>query len=117
MTGAEELTPEQKIEMLSALYGKDDGPTKPTITKHMENKPDEIKLTLWKKTGKKADGTEFTSFSTSSPLLTGVDSWINGYARVANTREGAVDVIDLVIKPKQPRPGSSAPVRSEEPPF
>lgn len=65
----------------------------------------EIKLTLWKREGKKADGTPFVSFSASSDALTGVDSWVNGYRRVANTKDGPVDVIDLVIKPKQQKTG------------
>ena len=65
----------------------------------------EIKLTLWKREGKKADGTPFVSFSASSDALTGVDSWINGYRRTANTKDGPVDVIDLVIKPKQQKTG------------
>lgn len=65
----------------------------------------EIKLTLWKREGKKADGTTFVSFSASSDALTGVDSWVNGYRRTANTKDGPVDVIDLVIKPKQQKTG------------
>lgn len=65
----------------------------------------EIKLTLWQRTSKKADGTEFTSFSASSKDLTGVDSWVNGYRRTANTKDGPVEVIDLVIKPKQQKTG------------
>lgn len=65
----------------------------------------EIKITLWKREGKKADGTTFVSFSASSDALTGVDSWINGYRRTANTKDGPVDVIDLVIKPKEQKTG------------
>ena len=98
--------------MLQILLNPNEEPLKPT---YMEQTPGEIKLTLWKKTGKKADGTEFVSFSTSSPLLTGVDSWINGYRRTANTKDGPVDVIDLVIKPKAPRP--DAPKSTSEIPF
>lgn len=65
----------------------------------------EIKITLWQRTSKRADGTTFTSFSTSTDKLNGVDSWVNGYRKTVNTKDGPVEIIDLVIKPKQQKTG------------
>lgn len=65
----------------------------------MEN----IKVTLWKRIGKSADGSTFTNFS-GQGIVNGEDCWWNGYPKEVTKKDGTkVDIIEVIIKPKTPK--------------
>lgn len=67
----------------------------------------DFKLTLWCRTVKRQDGTEFTSFSNTAPF-NGVDCWWNGYRKTVTKKDGTeVEVIELTVKPKAPLASSA----------
>lgn len=70
----------------------------------MEN----LKVTLWKRTGKNADGSTYTNFS-GQGTVNGEDCWWNGYPKEVTKKDGTkVDVIEVVIKPKAASAGVGA---------
>lgn len=61
---------------------------------------EDFKITLWQKTAKRADGTQFSSFSNNG-VFNGVDCWWNGYRKSVTKKDGTqVEVVEIVIKPK-----------------
>jgi len=74
----------------------------------MEN----LRVTLWKRTGNNADGSTFTNFS-GQGIVNGEDCWWNGYPKEVTKKDGTkVDVIEVVIKPKAPKVGGDIDLRN-----